>query len=106
VSTAAVVLIALMAASSCSRERSPSPIFDATASDGGTTLAVMVGFCGNVSVEVEETDVRVELSAFGSAGRGGDCAGGDTVTLDRPLGDRLLIDTSTGDEIPVTIIGG
>ena len=100
-----MVLVALLAVSSCSRERSPSPIFDATVSDGGTTLDVMVGFCGNVSVEVDETDERVELSAFGGSEKGGDCAGGDTVTLDRPLGDRLLIDTSTGDEIPVTVIG-
>jgi hypothetical protein len=106
VSTTAVVLVALLAVSSCSRERSPSPIFDAKVSDGGTTLDVGVGFCGNVSVEVEETDLRVELTAFGGSDRGGDCAGGATVTLDRPLGDRMLIDTSTGDEIPVTVIGG
>jgi hypothetical protein len=26
------------------------------------------------------------------------------VTLDRPVGDRLLIDASTGDEIPVAVI--
>jgi hypothetical protein len=104
VSTAAVVLVALLAVSSCSRERSPSTIFDAKVSDGGTTLDVVVGYCGNVSVEAEETDARVELSAFGGSAIGGDCAGGATVTLDRPLGDRLLIDTSTGDEIPVTVI--
>ena len=101
--TGAVVLVALLT-SSCSRERSPSTIFDARVSDGGTTLDVGVGFCGNVSVEVEETDVRVELAAFGGSDRGGDCAGGATVTLDRPLGDRVLIDTSTGDEIPVSVI--
>lgn len=53
---------------------------------------------------VEETESRVELEAVADVSSQDDCADGATVCLDAPLGDRALIDGTTGDEVRVDVI--
>lgn len=68
----------------------------------GIILEMEVGSCGaSHRIDIDESDTRVEILV--SAGRQdpGDCADGVRVTLDAPLGDRLLIDLSDGEEVEV-----
>ena len=53
---------------------------------------------------VEETESRVELEAVADVSSQDDCADGATVCLDAPLGDRALIDGTTGDAVRVDVI--
>jgi hypothetical protein len=76
----------------------------------GTSLAVtyLVGLpeCYDSSkVEVVETTTEVRLTAW-VKGKGGSCPAigiprTDIVTLDAPLGDRPMVDTSTGERVLV-----
>lgn len=93
---AAVALIGLPA---CATGREPAPVDGVTVDGDDRTLNVGVGFCGNVRVDVVETDDVVTLTAWGGADAGGDCASGATVVLEQPLGDRRVVDGSTGNEV-------
>lgn len=84
------------------------PVAITEASDpGGTALQLYVDSCnGEPEVTVlEQTDaeVRVEITSTTPApGWGGnDCLDGLELTLDAPLGDRALVDLSTGDPVQV-----
>ena len=87
--------------------RGPVEITEATAT-GGTTLQLHVDSCnGEPEVTVlEQTDdeVRVEITSTTPApGWGGDdCLDGLELSLDAPLGNRALVDLSTGDLVAVT----
>ncbi len=66
----------------------------------GTQLTVeLVDGCGIARVTVEETADRVFLEAEAPQ-KGDDCAGAfGVVTLSAPLGDRVVVDAASGDEL-------
>ena len=85
------------------------PVEITEASDaGGARLQLNVGSCNGepevTVLEQTDTDVRVEITSTTPApGWGGDaCLDGLELTLDAPLGDRPLVDLSTGDTVVVT----
>lgn len=65
----------------------------------GRALDVTVDGCGQVAIDVDERADRVSLAAS-VEGDDGDCASGDLVQLDAPLGEREIVDALTGDTVP------
>ncbi|MCB0995204.1 MAG: hypothetical protein KDB21_08950 [Acidimicrobiales bacterium] len=65
------------------------------------TLAVGIGCYSQWRASAEEYDDRVvlDVEVFGLSE--GDCGGSGTVTLEAPLGDRVLIHAGTGEVIEV-----
>ncbi len=71
----------------------------------GQSLSVQIAACNpkNLQVAVREQEDRVELRAtVDSEARGDLCASVEQVRLARPLGDRAVIDASTGRTVPQT----
>lgn len=74
----------------------------------GPTVDLFVASCNGdpeVTALVQSPDdVRIEVtSTVPAPGWGGDdCLDGLTVTLDAPLGDRTLIDLTTGEQVPAS----
>ena len=64
----------------------------------GRVLTVGIDSCNAEPTLVigEQSDARVVLAATAERNAGGDCADGGVVTLDEPLGDRALLDATTG----------
>jgi hypothetical protein len=83
-------------------DRDPRPVTEVQHVTGDRrTLIVSVGSCnGDPSVTASETADRVALSATGGD-TSDDCLDGAEVTLDEPLGDRVVIDAMTGDQVPI-----
>ncbi|MFB8353566.1 hypothetical protein [Streptomyces niveus] len=78
-----------------------------TYSADGSTLSVRFtgGVCGEYSVRADESGSTVKVEVVDSAPPGGVCiamakAFTEKVTLDRPLGDRKVVDAVTGDPVP------
>ncbi|WP_381799371.1 hypothetical protein [Streptomyces niveus] len=74
----------------------------------GSTLSVRFtgGVCGEYSVRADESGSTVKVEVVDSAPPGGVCiamakAFTEKVTLDRPLGDRKVVDAVTGDPVPL-----
>lgn len=69
----------------------------------GTVLEMEVASCGaSHRIEVEESETRVEVLVRGAVDDEGDtCADIVSLTLDAPLGNRVLIDRSDGEEVEV-----
>jgi hypothetical protein len=86
-------------------ERVPTALLDASADRAGTRLMVTFDTCsGNPEVvEVAETstEVRVRVVSDEESGDSLGCAVGLGVRLQKPLGERVLIDDSTGDRVEV-----
>lgn len=86
--------------------RGPVEIWEAYAADG-PGLQLTIGSCnGDPEVTVLEqtdTEVRIEVTSTTPAPGwpGEDCLDGLELTLDAPLGDRTLVDLSTGDTVQV-----
>lgn len=86
--------------------RGPVEIWEAYVADE-PGLQLIVGSCnGDPEVTVLEqtdTEVRVEVTSTTPAPGwpGEDCLDGLELTLDTPLGDRTLVDLSTGDAVQV-----
>ena len=49
----------------------------------------------------EETGDRVEVTMEVKGDHLGDCYGTAVVQLDRPLGDRTVVDRTTGEDVPI-----
>lgn len=85
--------------------RGPVAVTEAEAIDG--TLQLYVGSCNGepevTLLEQTATEVRVEVTSTTPAPGwpGADCLDGLALTLDAPLGDRTLVDASTGDVVAV-----
>jgi hypothetical protein len=83
-------------------------ILSAAASGDGTWLELSLNSCKRTyDVSVEEADgVSVHVVDANSKSPiqlgGEDCSDVWTFTLSEPLGDRPLLDTATGNEVPVT----
>ncbi|MFD6993837.1 hypothetical protein [Streptomyces sp. NPDC059943] len=79
-----------------------------TYSADGSTLSVRFtgGVCGEYSVRADESGSTVKVEVVDSAPPGGVCiamakAFTEKVTLDRPLGERKVVDAVTGDAVPL-----
>ncbi|MFD4118743.1 hypothetical protein ACFWSJ_35550 [Streptomyces niveus] len=86
-------------------EKQGSPIETYTAD--GDTLSVRFtgGVCGEYSLRADESGPAVKVEVVDSAPKGGVCIAmaksfTEKVTLDRPLGDRKVVDAVTGDAVP------
>lgn len=70
-----------------------------------TRLSLVVSSCNKQpTTEVQESDHQVRVTAFSARGSrfgGDDCLDGATVRLDRPLGQRKVIDGSNGRSVPI-----
>lgn len=69
-----------------------------------TTLELSVDTCDalSISVDVEEDADEVRLTVTTEGGdEGPECLDSVDVELDEPLGDRRVVDTSTGDELEI-----
>jgi hypothetical protein len=98
------ILAAILCVVSCSGgTRNTRVAILLTVSPDGRMLAVGLDSCNAEPVVeiVEQTAERVVLAAVAERNAGGDCADVVSVTLDDPLGDRRLIDGSTGDDVIV-----
>ena len=83
---------------------SPTSILVAEGDAHSRELAVSLDSCSSraAQVDVDETLSEVRISARTLSDVDGDCADGATVTLSSPLGDRAVIDESSGDRVAVT----
>ena len=71
---------------------------------GTTELEVEVDTCNqdpHVTARETANEVRLRSNEKVPRGASGGCADGDRVTLDRPLGDRIVIDEATGKAVEV-----
>jgi hypothetical protein len=78
-------------------------IIDATLSADELTLGLTVGACNgdNRATVIEDSDnVRVRVET--SDPSGDECADGLEIKLESPMGDRFLIDDTTGDKVDFT----
>lgn len=71
-------------------------------SNGGAVQSVSVGTChGDPAATVEEDDRTVKITVTSTKrSPGDDCLDSLQVELDRPLGDRQVIDGATGEAPP------
>ena len=68
-----------------------------------TRLELSVDTCGaEISVDVEETADEVRILAETEGGEKAECLDSTVVALDEPLGDRRVVDASTGDEVELS----
>jgi hypothetical protein len=96
-------LVLLAACTGCG---SDPPTIDIVYGDPESThLWVSVNTCNrNPSVEAEETAEEVRLTATADEPSGDgedDCLDSDDLTLETPLGDRIVVDDSTGEQVEV-----
>ncbi|MEM8706246.1 MAG: hypothetical protein AAGE98_07305 [Actinomycetota bacterium] len=66
--------------------------------DADSRVLVVFGGChGDERATVEETDTAVIVAVEVNGAYRGDCFTGIEIVLDRPLGDRTIIDAYTGE---------
>jgi hypothetical protein len=89
----------------CSDRSEATPIIDGEYRGATQVLALTVTSCNaEVSAELVETATSVRVAVESKGGdRLADCADGIEVRLDRPLGDRRVIDDHTGKVVAVVI---
>ena len=94
-----VVGFALVVTSCASGANIYSPAFR---SADGTLIWLTIGACNaEITAHVDERADRVMVRVEARNGYDGDCAGGISIHLSAPLGERPLIDASDGDEVEV-----
>jgi hypothetical protein len=91
-------LVAVLAAG-CALAWNDAPISMVAVDQDETSLIVGYHCHMDSSLEAEETSEEVRLTFRTYDEPRGDCADFERVELDEPLGQRRLIDTSTGDEL-------
>ncbi len=103
----APVVLALVVAA-CGLLADKAVIDGAWVSDDGMRLELIVLTCGaRHDPEVAATADEVRITVWYSNESVGDsCADGVTITLEDPLGDRIVIDSATGDVVAVKPWGG
>ncbi|MET4926873.1 hypothetical protein P3L51_31730, partial [Streptomyces sp. PSRA5] len=82
-----------------------SPIETYTADGSTLSVRFTTGVCGEYSLRADESGSSVRVEVVDSAPKGGVCIAmaksfTEKVTLDRPLGDRKVLDAVTGDAVP------
>ena len=78
-------------------------IVEAYGSPDSERLELAIDACRaeSTSYDAEESDDEVVITITTEGGEGPECADGLTVELEEPLGDRRLVDGSTGEEVEV-----
>lgn len=101
---ALVSVVLLLSAAGCGEDRTPRDIrFPEAESRESTELTFEVGVCrGDTKISVKETRTRIELTAVASSDTDDKCASTGTVTLAAPIGDRVIVDTTSGQELTLT----
>ena len=89
----------VLAAPGCALAWNDAPISAGAIDPDETSLIVGYHCHMDSSLEAEETSEEVRLTFRTYDERRGDCADIERIELDEPLGERRLIDTSTGDEL-------
>ncbi len=105
---AGVVLIAVAFAGIVWFVNSPAPVVVAEAEVVDDDLTAIVNSCGgDLTVDVYEDDslvrVRVLDHRFRLRLSGNDCQDGVPIPLSVPLGERILVDDATSQQVGVTI---
>lgn len=98
---AAIGVLPVLFLAGCS---SPVTIQGVTASGDGTVLTLSLSSCNadlTVNYSEDEDALMILVQQRGSllALGGDDCSDLDTIVLDEPLGDRLVIDEQTGQQL-------
>jgi hypothetical protein len=102
-----LVLVAIMTVicGCATTERVPTALLDASADRTGTRLMVALDTCSGkpevVDVSETTTEVRARVLSDDESGDSLGCAVALGVRLQEPLGDRVVIDDSTGDRVKV-----
>ena len=102
--TVLAVAAALLVAG-CAPGTEDARIIGASLAADGVTLGLSVDVCARpiLEVDVVESPDEVAISLTTTSDPDGDaCASSQAVTLQEPLGDRAVVDISTGDEVEVT----
>jgi hypothetical protein len=102
--TPLVAVTLAVVALACSDHERETSVFAAQLL-GDRTLELSLGACNaeknEATVTEDESSVTVRVVSTNPS-EGEDCADGVTVELDEPLGDRELIDATTGAHVEVT----
>ncbi len=107
-----VLVVAVLLTGSCDRfasERRGSidlrEPFGASISADGTTLGVEVPTCNGDPVvtvlEQGDDEIRIQVVSTEQLRNGDDCLDSITVRLDAPLGERRVVDLTSGRVLPV-----
>lgn len=98
-----ILACALAATVGCGLLPEQVPIFEARLRGDGRTLQLFTGGCeGKITVKVhEQSSVEVTVTVTARGADGSDCMEEATVVLREKLGDRTLVDGSTGDVVVV-----
>lgn len=99
VATMSVALAAALVMGGCSEGRKGMAI--GAAAVDGDRIAVQGSCHEGRRLDAVETEDRIELRFSVEAATGGDCFDCVIAELDAALGDRELIDITTGDEISI-----
>jgi len=86
-------------------------VVEAQLQPDGVTLSLWAGSChGSPTLTIEEQDEEVRVAITADRPPQGettaDCADEVTATLESKLGNRVVIDQSSGDEVVVERMGG
>ncbi|MFC8080295.1 hypothetical protein ACFUN8_32740 [Streptomyces sp. NPDC057307] len=88
------------------QEQTGSPIETYTADGSTLSVRFVGGVCAEYSLRADESGSTVRVEVVDSAPKEGVCIAlgksfTEKVTLDRPLGDRKVLDAITGDAVPL-----
>lgn len=98
-----LVLVLTLIAAGCAQG---TQIYEARTSPDGKVVLLKVAAClAELEVEVDEGPDEVVVRVMASNAPAGDfdCAGSVYFGLSEPLGNRVLVDASTGDAVPVRV---
>jgi len=98
-----LVLVLSLVAAGCAQV---SRIYDARISPDGTLVLLTVAAClAELVVDVDERadEVVVRVKASNAPEGDFDCVSPVCFSLSEPLRNRVLVDASTGDTVPVTV---
>lgn len=77
-------------------------IMEASLGRNSRVVRLTVGSCNaDLSARIEESPSRMTVTVTARNNTGDDCADGLVAHLDRPLGERQLVDGVTGAIVPV-----
>lgn len=94
-------MVALFSMVACTRSFQ-AEIMEASARADGRTLSLAVGTCNaDLTVKTEESATQVTVTVTARDDTSDDCLDGVVVHLDRPLGDRRLVDGATGEAVAI-----
>jgi hypothetical protein len=96
-----LLIVALVSVAACTT--SPhAQIMEATTGADGRTLELVVGTCNaDLTTKTEESPTQVTVTVTARNDTSDDCLDGVVVHLDRPLGDRRLVDGATGETVRI-----